>query len=131
MGWQPADCFYDLGSGLGQVVMLVQLLTGMAARGVEYDPAFVDFARRQAAILDLPAVRFVNADARIADYSDGTIFFLFTPFRGAMLRTVMTRLRDIAHDHPIRVGTFGPVHRGWPSRRGCALITATHATSIN
>lgn len=107
VGWQPDDLFYDLGSGLGQVVMLVNLLTGMAARGVEYEPAFVDFARAQAADLQLRNVRFEHADARAADYRDGTIFFLFTPFRGEILRTVLKRLQQVSKAHPIRVCTFG------------------------
>jgi hypothetical protein len=27
-------------------------------------------------------VEFINVDARQADYSEGTVFFMFTPFRG-------------------------------------------------
>lgn len=104
----PADRFYDLGCGLGQVTMLVHLLTGVTARGVEIEPSFVAFARQQAGALKLPAVHFLNGDAQTAPYDDGTIFFLFTPFRGAMLRRVLARLQTIARDHPIRVCTFGP-----------------------
>jgi hypothetical protein len=33
------DVFYDLGSGLGQVAILVNLLTGVTAKGVEFEPA--------------------------------------------------------------------------------------------
>lgn len=107
VAWQPEDLFYDLGSGLGQVVMLVNLLTGMAARGVEYEPAFVTFARAQAAAFQLSNVRFEHVDARAANYDEGTIFFLFTPFRGEILRTVLNRLQQVSMAHPIRVCTFG------------------------
>ena len=98
--------------------MLVNLLTGMAARGVEVEPAFVDFATAQATSLQLNAVTFLNCDARTADYRDGTIFFLFTPFCGDMLRTVLARLQEVAADHPIRICTFGPctprvAEQGW------------------
>lgn len=107
VGWQPQDIFYDLGSGLGQVVMLVHLLTGIEARGVEVEPAFVAFAAAQAHALNLAPVTFLNIDARAADYRDGTIFFLFTPFRGEILRTVLSRLQLVAQTHLIRVCTFG------------------------
>ena len=109
VGWQSHDIFYDLGAGLGQVVMLVNLLAGIDARGVEYEPAFVDFARHQAQVLGLSPVSFANEDARTADYHDGTIFFLFTPFRGEILQTVLDCLRTIAVEHPIRLCTLGPI----------------------
>lgn len=103
----PTDVFYDLGSGLGQVVMLVHLLTGVKAKGVEVEPAFCTFAQRQAQALALPSVEFINTDARTADYSDGTLFFMFTPFRGQLLQSVLNRLQAVAQHHPIRLCTYG------------------------
>ncbi len=105
--WRPDDCFYDIGAGLGQVAMLVHLLTGVEARGVEFEPAFVRFANQQAKALNLSAVHFIHADARAVDYAHGTVFFLFTPFRGQMLRQVLERLQRIAHQRPIQICTFG------------------------
>ncbi|MCB0106363.1 MAG: class I SAM-dependent methyltransferase [Caldilineaceae bacterium] len=104
----PQDRFYDLGCGLGQVVMLIHLLTGVSACGVEIEPQFVDFAQQQAAALGIDDVHFFHADAQTAAYSDGTIFFLFTPFRGAMLQRVLARLHAIAQKQPLRICTFGP-----------------------
>ena len=114
----PQDVFYDLGSGLGQVVMLVHLLTGVKAKGVEFEPAFCTFAQQQATALNLPAIEFINADARNVDYHDGTLFFLFTPFRGQILRDVLARLEAVAHHHPICLCTFGScsprvAQQGW------------------
>ena len=43
---QKHDTFYDLGSGLGQVVILVSLLSGARAKGIEFDPAYCEYARR-------------------------------------------------------------------------------------
>lgn len=103
----PDDVFYDLGSGLGQVVLLIHLLTGAKAKGVEIEPTFCHFAQEQAAALGLTGVEFVNSDARAADYQDGTVFFLFTPFRGQLLRAVLTRLEAAAQGRSIRVCTFG------------------------
>jgi len=103
----PADVFYDLGSGLGQVVLLVHLLTGVRAKGVEIEPAFCTFAQQQAQTLRLTDVTFINSDARTADYSDGTLFFMFTPFRGQLLQSVLDRLQQEAQQRPIRLCTFG------------------------
>lgn len=102
-----ADVFYDLGSGLGQVVLLVHLLTGVRTKGVEIEPAFYTFAQQQARALALRDATFINSDARTADYSDGTVFFMFTPFRGQLLQTVLARLQQEAQQRPIRLCTFG------------------------
>ncbi len=105
---QEHDTFYDLGSGLGQVVILVHLLSGVAAKGVEVDPAYCEYARRCAQELDLSRVEFIHADAREAEYSDGTAFFLYTPFEGKMLQVVLARLRREAERRKIDVYTYGP-----------------------
>jgi hypothetical protein len=52
-------------------------------------------------------VTFVNADAREADYADGTVFFMFTPFKGAILDAVLARLEQEARERPIVVCTYG------------------------
>jgi hypothetical protein len=102
------DVFYDLGSGLGQVVSLVHLLTGVPARGVEYEPAYCAYAQRCARDLGLSRVAFVNGDAREADLSEGTVFYMYTPFEGEMLESVLRRLAGIARARAIRLLTYGP-----------------------
>jgi SAM-dependent methyltransferase len=102
------DRFFDLGSGLGQVCIIVALLTGARVTGVEYEPAFCEYARQSAEGLSVGNVDFVNADAREADLEDGTFFFMYTPFWGGILRQVLDRLMRISRDHPIRIGTYGP-----------------------
>ena len=103
----PQDCFYDLGSGMGHVTTLVHLLSGATARGVEFEPAFCEYARACAAALRLTQVEFINADARRADYAEGTIFYMYTPFEGAMLLEVLERLRERSRSTPIRLATYG------------------------
>ena len=107
-GLQERDIFYDLGSGLGHVVILVSLLTGVTAKGIEVDPAYCEYARRCAQELNLTGVEFVHADARQADYGDGTVFFLYTPFEGRMLQQVLDRLGQEAGARRIAVYTYGP-----------------------
>ncbi len=112
------DVFFDLGSGLGQVAILVSLLTGALARGVEREPAYCAFARECAQSFGLSRVEFENADAREADYSSGTVYYLYTPFQGRILAGVLARLRHEAVSRRITVCTYGPctldvLRQGW------------------
>ncbi len=103
----PQDRFYDLGSGMGHVTTLVHLLSGAQATGVEFEPAFCEYARACAAELGLTQVEFINADARRTDYAAGSVFFMYTPFEGAMLLEVLERLRERSRSGPIRLATYG------------------------
>jgi hypothetical protein len=105
---EKEDVFYDMGSGLGQVSMLVNLLSGVRAKGVEFEPAYCDYARRCAKELNLSRVEFINADAREMDYSDGTVFFMYTPFEGKLLQEVLEKLKGESQRRKIRVCTYGP-----------------------
>jgi Histone methylation protein DOT1 len=102
------DVLMDLGSGLGHVPMLASILTGARAMGIEIDAAYVRCARECADNLGLDRVTFVGADAREADLSAGTVFHLYTPFTGGMLRTVMDDLRSEGERREIRLCTLGP-----------------------
>ena len=103
-----ADRFVDIGSGLGQVALLVHLLTGVEAIGLEVMPAYVDHARCEAARLGIGRVAFRQGDARSADLCAGTVYFLYSPFRGEMLRTVLGRLRREACVRRLTICSFGP-----------------------
>lgn len=102
------DVFYDLGSGLGQVPLLVNLLSEATAKGIEFEPAYCDYASVCAADLNLSRVEFINVDARTADYSDGTVFFMYTPFEGSVLQEVLEKLRGESLRRRIRLFTYGP-----------------------
>jgi precorrin-6B methylase 2 len=105
---ETQDVFYDLGSGLGQVPILVNLLSGTRAMGVEFEPAYCEYARACAAELGLSRVEFINADARSVDYSDGTVFFMYTPFEGTLMDQVLEKLRAASRKRMIRLFTIGP-----------------------
>lgn len=102
------DVLMDLGSGMGIVPMLVATSTGARAIGIEREPAYADAARRCARSLGQARASFVCQDAREADMSAGTVFYLYTPFTGEVMRTVLAMLRDEAARRPLRVATFGP-----------------------
>ncbi len=105
------DVFVDVGSGLGTVPALVAMLTSARAVGIERHPSYCACARECARRLNLSSVSFVQQDARAADFSTGTIFYMFTPFKGTMLREVLQRLDDQARRRSIRLCVYGPLLR--------------------
>jgi hypothetical protein len=102
------DVFYDLGSGLGHVPILVNMIGGIKAKGVEIQPFYCRYSTACLNKLGLSGIEFTNADARDANYDDGTIFYLYTPFRGKVLQHVLGKLKVQSKQRPIRVCTFGP-----------------------
>jgi hypothetical protein len=105
---QESDVFFDLGSGLGQVAILLNLICGAKTKGVEYEPAYCQYAQSLASSLNLSNVKFVNTDARTADYSTATIFFMYTPFEGSILNDVLELLHQQSLKRTIRIFTYGP-----------------------
>jgi hypothetical protein len=102
------DVFIDLGSGLGKVPLLVSICTGARSIGIELDGAYVECARQCAEGLNLKNAIFLHQDARTAVLSRGTVFYLYTPFTGSILRTVLDRLQQEACNRSIRVCAYGP-----------------------
>jgi hypothetical protein len=105
------DLFIDLGSGLGHVPLLVSICTGARCIGIELEAAYVDCARDSAQALNLNNVTFIQRDVRESDLSGGTVFYLYTPFTGTILRAVLNSLRQEALSREIRICTFGPCTR--------------------
>jgi SAM-dependent methyltransferase len=102
----PSDELVDLGSGLGRVAILVHLLSGARTRGIEIQEALVRGATALAARLALRDVSFVHADAAQVEL-DGSRFFLYAPFEGAVLARVVDRLHAVARRRRIVVGAVG------------------------
>jgi precorrin-6B methylase 2 len=102
------DVFFDLGAGLGQVTILASLMSQAAVKGIEYDPAFCNYANTCASQLNLSNVEFINIDARNGDYSAGTVFFMYTPFGGKILQDVLEMLQTESRKRAIRIFTYGP-----------------------
>jgi hypothetical protein len=120
------DVFYDVGSGLGRVVLLAALLSTAQVKGIEFEPAYCTYAHQRAQSLRLSRVSCVNVDARQADYTDGTVFFLYTPCTGRMLQEVLDRLHGEARLRPITIATYGPctervAQQPWLQPRGCRV----------
>lgn len=110
-GLTERDWLIDLGSGLGHVALVASICTGARCSGIELEPSYIECARKCAQSLKLNNVTFVQGDARAADLSSGTAFYLYTPFTGGVLRDVLNSLRREASQREIRIGTFGPCTR--------------------
>jgi hypothetical protein len=106
-GLSGEDVVVDLGSGLGHVPLLVSICTDARSIGIELEAAYVECARKCAQRLNVKAL-FLCQDAREADLSGGTVFYLYTPFAGLILRDVLDRLRREAASRRIRICTYGP-----------------------
>ena len=105
---REGDVLYDLGCGLGIVLLLAAWFTDAASiRGVEYEPAYVDAARERAEYFGFDRVDVVCADAQAVDYFDGTIFYFFHPFGGETLAKVLKKLRQIALQRKLRICARG------------------------
>ena len=105
------DVFVDLGSGLGHVPLLVSMLTGVRSLGIEVQAAYVASAQECAQSLHLRRVRFIAQDARTADLSRGSVFYLYSPFSGSILTDVLSALRMESTRRPIKICSLGPCTR--------------------
>jgi hypothetical protein len=102
------DVMMDLGSGLGIVPMLIAMTTAARAIGIEREQAYVDAAQRCAQSLGLARASFECRDARDADFQAATLFYLYTPFTGEVMRSVLDAIRREAARRPVRIASFGP-----------------------
>jgi SAM-dependent methyltransferase len=101
----PSDVFVDIGSGVGRATVLIHLLTGAEAIGIEVQPALVLAARDLAKRLTVPRVSTIEGDAAelVGFMTNGTVFFLYCPFSGIRLAKVIADLEPIARTRTIRV----------------------------
>lgn len=124
------DFLIDLGSGLGHVTLIASICTSASCIGVEREPAYVDCARNSARSLNLKNVRFLQGDARSTDLSKGTVFYLYTPFNGSILRDVLNSLRRESLRREIQICTFGPCTGAVAEQRWLRVIGAIEAERI-
>lgn len=102
------DVLVDLGSGLGHVPLLVSICTHARSIGIELEATYIQRAQQCAQRLNLNKASFILEDARVANLSIGTFFYLYTPFMGSILRTVLNRLKREATTRRIRICSYGP-----------------------
>lgn len=124
------DVLVDLGAGLGQVPIFASMLAGCRGIGVELESAYIQSARECADRLALNRVAFVQQDAREADLSAGSVFYLYTPFTGTILSAVAARLKKEAENRKIRVCTLGPCTEVFAAETWVTPIGTPHTDRI-
>lgn len=99
------DVFVDVGSGLGRAMVLVHLMTGAAAVGLEIQAGLVGKAKRIAEQLQLAHVSTVHGNAvdLIRYMTLGSVFFFYCPFGKDDLGRAMTALEPLARVRPLRL----------------------------
>lgn len=97
---RPKDRFFDLGSGMGKAVLLAAVLADAEVIGLELDRRLHDLAAIAARDLRIASARFHHGDARTVDLEDADVFFMYIPFTGNVLGTVMTRLLENGRRDP-------------------------------
>jgi hypothetical protein len=102
---QASDVFVDVGSGVGRATVLMHLLTGATAIGLEIQPPLVQASRELSARTCAERAVVVEGDAAVTTglMLTGSVFFLYCPFSGERLRRVLADLESIAQTRPIRV----------------------------
>jgi len=91
------DILYDLGSGYGRVVLYAGITTPAACKGVEMVEERVDLARQAQTALGLDNVEFKEGDVLQTDFSDGDVFYTYSPFSHETYEGVLAQLKDIAN----------------------------------
>jgi hypothetical protein len=99
-GLTAGDRFLDIGSGMGKVVMLAELLTGATSAGVECDGGLNEIAAKASHELGLWQARYHHGDARDLPVGDPDVVFMYLPFTGGVLATVLERLMENARHRP-------------------------------
>ncbi|MEW5742782.1 MAG: hypothetical protein AB1938_27950 [Myxococcota bacterium] len=99
------DVIVDVGSGLGRAAVLMQLLSGASAIGVEIQPDLAAASRRLAERVKGLRFTVVEGDAveERAALSDGSVFFLYCPFSGERLTRLLASLEALAGARRLRV----------------------------
>jgi hypothetical protein len=102
---RSTDVFVDVGAGPGRAIVLVHLLTGAGAIGLEIQPELARAAHDLAARLGLSRVRCIEGDAATVAGSMvvGSVFFFYCPFSGERLAKVLDDLEPIARTRPLHI----------------------------
>lgn len=104
---REGDVLYDLGAGLGKVTMSAAWLSPARSKGVEMEPAYAREANERISRFRFDRAELICADAREVDYSDGTAFYFYDPFRGAILDAVLAKIRACSTDRKIKIYSRG------------------------
>jgi len=109
----------DLGCGKARVLLVAAQAGLETARGVEFSPQLCHIARRNCLVFAQKthvATTFEIFEGDVVDYAvrpDETVFFLYNPFDGQILRRVLENIRvsQRAYPRPVWIVYRNAVHR--------------------
>lgn len=111
---KPADVVFDIGCGMGRVLCVFARMDVKKCIGIEVSPELAEIAVKNSQKLYSRGaeITIINKDAVYADYSDGTIYWLFNPFGADTLHMVLDRIHEtlVAHPRKIYLVYAYPVH---------------------
>jgi len=111
---QPSDVVFDIGCGMGRVLCVFARMNIKKCIGVELSPKLAAIAADNAARLHArkAPIEVLVTDARTADYSEGTVFWLFNPFGASILQAMLDQIEKtlISSPRKVRFAYVNPVH---------------------
>jgi SAM-dependent methyltransferase len=99
---QGNDVFFDIGCGKGRCLCMFGRLPLRRVVGIELDPSLVEAARSNAKRLrgKRTPIEVRCQDAATADYSEGTIYFLYWPFGIDTMKDVLENIKRSVDENP-------------------------------
>jgi SAM-dependent methyltransferase len=96
--------FVDIGCGVGRAAILMNLLTGATAVGVEIQPHLVAIGNAVTQRLALSRVNLKHGDACDGELlPEGDVYFMYCPFDAARVKQVLALLERRARRRTIAV----------------------------
>ncbi|MFO0722591.1 MAG: hypothetical protein U1E65_02330 [Myxococcota bacterium] len=103
----PSDVLYDIGSGLGLVVLLLEFLTPARIKGVEIEPAYHRVLEERIRRFGRVRATSILGAAEAHDYSDATAIYMYYPMRGERMNRLMQKIEADTRGRPLRVYSTG------------------------
>lgn len=119
-----SDKFVDVGCGQGRVLSFLIAEKGFKGRlvGIELASNIADFTKER--FKAYPQVEIINDDAVKSVPSDGTVFYLFNPFTGDILRAFLDSIENTIK-RPATIIYTVPVHYSEFDNRRCFSLEQT------
>jgi predicted RNA methylase len=121
------DVVYDLGAGYGRFVIYGALVSPAKFKGIEIVRERAAHIARARARLRLRNACVAAENAAAADFTDGTKFYLFSPFFTPTLRAVARKLETCAAKRPITVVAIYHAATYFSRQRWLKKVTASLA----
>jgi len=102
---QPSDVVFDIGCGMGRVLCVFAQMKVKKCVGIELSPELAAIATNNAHRLRgrNAKIEVRATDATIADYSEGTFFWLFNPLGRDGIHALLTQIEQSLKKCPRKV----------------------------